>query len=105
MEYATNTSGPIAIESVSQGPVGARKLTSLAIDEAGTIHIAYSDSGRLVYSRRGEEGWQTQIEYAKHAHGLSWVAALPHRPASGPKCCPNSCRFHGDHQWYFDPTL
>lgn len=48
------------LEDVRQGRVGARKITALAIDGEGTLHIAYSDRSRVVYGQRTEEGWVVQ---------------------------------------------
>jgi hypothetical protein len=45
------------LDDVQAGMVGARKITSLAIDEGGTIHLAYSDRNHIVYGQRDESGW------------------------------------------------
>jgi hypothetical protein len=48
------------LNDVQPGHFGARKITALAFDLAGTAHIAYSDQSRLVYGQRGEDGWAVQ---------------------------------------------
>ena len=45
------------LDNVQAGHIGARKITSLAIDAAGTIHLAYQDLDCIVYGRRDESGW------------------------------------------------
>ncbi|MCH7587861.1 MAG: hypothetical protein IIC78_07485 [Chloroflexi bacterium] len=49
-----------SLDDVRTGQTGARKITSLAIDGEGGIHVAYTDQSRLVYARRGDSGWATQ---------------------------------------------
>lgn len=48
------------LEDVRQGRVGARKITALALDAVGNLHIAYTDRGRVVYGQQSEEGWVVQ---------------------------------------------
>ena len=48
------------LDDIRMGQIGARKITSVAIDGAGGIHAAYTDQSRLVYARRGDSGWATQ---------------------------------------------
>ncbi len=48
------------LEDVRQGRVGARKITALALDTEGNMHIAYTDRSRVVYGQRSEEGWVVQ---------------------------------------------
>jgi hypothetical protein len=48
------------LEEVRPGSAGARKITALALDGEGGLHIAYSDRGRIVYGQRMEDGWFIQ---------------------------------------------
>ncbi len=45
------------LQNVRMGQVGARKITSLAFDPEGGLHLAYTDSDRLIYAQRTDEGW------------------------------------------------
>ena len=49
-----------SLDDIRMGQIGARKITSLAIDSEGGIHAAYTDQSRLVYARRSDAGWATQ---------------------------------------------
>jgi hypothetical protein len=48
------------LADVVMGQVGARKITSLVIDENDTPHIAYTDRNRMVYGQRDDDGWSIQ---------------------------------------------
>ncbi|MFV2045701.1 MAG: hypothetical protein ACC700_21045 [Anaerolineales bacterium] len=45
------------LQSIGMGSPGARKITSLAFDSVGTLHLAYTDRDQLIYARKSEEGW------------------------------------------------
>ena len=88
------------LNDVEPGHLGARKITALAFDAAGDLHIAYSDLNRLVYGRRGADGWTMQevphltdlplgqlIELAIDGDGqphLVWFEVESSSPLSGP---------------------
>ena len=48
------------LENLEMGHTGARKITSLAIDNQGSVHLAYTDRDRLIYARQTDEGWVGQ---------------------------------------------
>ena len=42
------------------GMIGARKITSLAFDPEGGLHLAYTDRDHLIYAQKTEDGWVGQ---------------------------------------------
>jgi hypothetical protein len=48
------------LQNLRMGHTGARKITSLAFDPEGGLHLAYTDRDRLIYARRTGEGWVGQ---------------------------------------------
>ena len=88
------------LDDVQPGHIGARKITALTFDAAGTAHIAYTDRGRLVYGQRSEDGWAVQevphlsdnelgqlVELAIDGDGkphLIWFEVESTTPLSGP---------------------
>jgi hypothetical protein len=45
------------LENVRMGMTGARKITSLAFDPSGGLHLAYTDRDRLIYAQKTDDGW------------------------------------------------
>lgn len=45
------------LQNIRMGSPGARKITSLAFDGQGILHLAYTDRDRLIYARKSEGGW------------------------------------------------
>jgi hypothetical protein len=39
------------------GQVGARKITSLAFDPSGGLHLAFTDRDQLIYAQKTDDGW------------------------------------------------
>jgi hypothetical protein len=48
------------LQNLRMGHTGARKITSLAFDPEGGLHLAYTDRDRLIYAQRTEDGWLGQ---------------------------------------------
>jgi hypothetical protein len=48
------------LEDVQMGHIGARKITSLAFDSDGGLHLAYTDRSQLVYAQRTDQEWLAQ---------------------------------------------
>jgi hypothetical protein len=48
------------LENISMGMVGARKITSLAFDPEGGLHLAYTDRDHLIYAQKSDDGWLGQ---------------------------------------------
>ena len=85
------------LQNLRMGHVGARKITSLAFDPAGTLHLAYTDRDQLIYARKTEDGWVGQevvepgsrilgqlVELAIDADGnphLTWFEAVQESPS------------------------
>jgi hypothetical protein len=45
------------LENVRMGMIGARKITSLAFDPEGGLHLAYTDRDHLIYAQKTDDGW------------------------------------------------
>jgi len=45
------------LQNLRMGHTGARKITSLAFDPEGGLHLAYTDRDRLVYAQQTDDGW------------------------------------------------
>ncbi|MCH8340431.1 MAG: hypothetical protein IIA51_02615 [Chloroflexi bacterium] len=45
------------LQNIRMGSPGARKITSLAFDGEGTLHLAYTDRDQLIYAQKTDEGW------------------------------------------------
>ncbi len=45
------------LQNLRMGHTGARKITSLAFDPEGGLHLAYTDRDRLIYAQRTDDGW------------------------------------------------
>jgi hypothetical protein len=45
------------ITELVPGFTGARRITSIALDEAGVPHVAFSDEGSIWYAVRGDSSW------------------------------------------------
>jgi hypothetical protein len=79
------------------GHTGARKITSIAFDPSGNLHLAYTDRDRLIYAQRTDDGWIGQevvepgsrvlgqlVELAVDADGtphLIWYVAVSLSPS------------------------
>ena len=48
------------LRNIRMGQTGARKITSLAFDSKGFLHLAYTDRDQLIYARKSDEGWVGQ---------------------------------------------
>ncbi len=59
------------LQDLRMGHTGARKITSLAFDQEGGLHLAYSDRDRLIYAQRTDDGWvgQEVVEPGSRALG------------------------------------
>ncbi len=45
------------LQNLRMGHTGARKITSLAFDPEGGLHLAYTDRDRLIYAQRTDDRW------------------------------------------------
>ena len=79
------------------GHTGARKITSLAFDSSGGLHLAYTDREHLIYAQQTDEVWIGQevvkpgsrvlgqlVELAIDAEGtphLVWFEAVSTSPS------------------------
>jgi hypothetical protein len=80
VRYSTNASGAWVTEVVDDG-----EMAAIAIDSAGTVHIAYTTGGEARYSRRVDgSDWLTETidstEVRKEGTGV-WGASLAIGPA------------------------
>ncbi|MEE9215869.1 MAG: hypothetical protein V3U32_00395 [Anaerolineales bacterium] len=48
------------LQNLRMGQTGARKITSLAFDPSGGLHLAYTDRDQLIYAQKTEDGWVGQ---------------------------------------------
>ncbi len=48
------------LQNLRMGQTGARKITSLAIDPEGGLHLAYTDRDQLIYAQKTDDGWTGQ---------------------------------------------
>ena len=85
------------LQNLRMGHVGARKITSLAFDALGNLHLAYTDRDQLIYAQKTEDGWVGQdviepgsrilgqlVELAIDADGnphLTWFEAVQVSPS------------------------
>ena len=85
------------LQNLRMGHVGARKITSLAFDPVGNLHLAYTDRDQLIYAQKTEDGWVGQdviepesrilgqlVELAIDADGnphLTWFEAVQVSPS------------------------
>ena len=45
------------LHNIKMGMTGARKITALAFDIEGGLHLAYSDRDQLIYTQKTPDGW------------------------------------------------
>ncbi|MFQ5922157.1 MAG: hypothetical protein ACE5M4_04880, partial [Anaerolineales bacterium] len=45
------------LQNLRMGQTGARKITALAFDPEGGLHMAYTDRDQLIYAQKTEDGW------------------------------------------------
>lgn len=48
------------LQNLRMGQVGARKITSLAFDPSGNLHLAYTDRDQMIYAQKTDDGWLGQ---------------------------------------------
>ena len=51
------------LDAVQAGMVGARKITSIAVDSTGVPHIAFTDRRKVVYASRAGGAWSETLIY------------------------------------------
>ncbi len=49
-----------SLQNIRMGHTGARKITSLAFDPEGGLHLAYTDREHLIYAQKIEDSWVGQ---------------------------------------------
>lgn len=64
------------LQNLQMGQIGARKITSLAIDKEGSLHLAYTDRDRLIYARRTDNGWAGQEVVEPGSRALGQLVEL-----------------------------
>ena len=64
------------LQNLRMGHTGARKITSLAFDPEGGLHLAYSDRVRLIYAQRTDDGWIGQEVLEPGSHELGQLVEL-----------------------------
>ena len=85
------------LQNLRMGHTGARKITSLAFDLEGGLHLAYTDREHLIYAQKIEDSWVGQevvepgsrllgqlVELAIDSEGnphLTWFEAVQVSPS------------------------
>jgi hypothetical protein len=64
------------LDNIAMGAIGARKITALAIDESGGLHLAYTDRDRMVYAQRTVDGWGGQEVFSAGDRKLGQLIEL-----------------------------
>lgn len=86
-----------SLQNIRMGHTGARKITSLAFDPEGGLHLAYTDREHLIYAQKIEDSWVGQevvepgsrilgqlVELAIDSEGnphLTWFEAVQVSPS------------------------